>query len=476
MKEWDIFDEIIDLGKRRGYVTQDEIQNSLPQDFVSEEELGDFMNLLQDMGIKVTSGETAQEEDEIPDEREANERADDLIQAYFHSMGDISILTKDEETGLAQRIDAGQEVIKKTVTILPLYKKILDALDSQEAEEYDNSDDDVAEQALRKSLERLDNLMEDVAAIERKASHFGCAPGLLLGVHKRRRTVHKPAKPFAVIPKELETEQKRIESEVGIAIAELKTKYRQVALARELVAKAKNELIIHNLRLVINIAKHYIGRGLSLLDLIQEGNIGLMKAIERFDYTMGFKFSTYATWWIKQAITRALVEQTKTIRVPVHMMELNNKISNASKELTQQFGREPSTEEIAQKIGMTVRKVEAVLRAVQDPVTLQTPIGDDEATLEDFIGDSSFSPYDDTERNKTIEVLLQILKTTLNPREEMVIRLRFGIGVERDHTLDETGKQLSITRERVKQIEVKAMRKLKHPYRLRMLRQLHIVS
>jgi RNA polymerase primary sigma factor len=157
-------------------------------------------------------------------------------------------------------------------------------------------------------------------------------------------------------------------------------------------------------------------------------------------------------------------------------MELNNKISNASKELTQEYGREPGTEEIAEKIGMPVRKVEAVMRAVQDPVTLQTPVGDDEATLEDFIGDSSYSPYDDTERNKTIEVLLKILKTTLNPREEMVIRMRFGIGVERDHTLDEIGKQLSITRERVRQIEVKAMRKLKHPYRLRMLRQLHAVS
>jgi RNA polymerase primary sigma factor len=191
---------------------------------------------------------------------------------------------------------------------------------------------------------------------------------------------------------------------------------------------------------------------------------------------MGFKFSTYATWWIKQAVTRSLVEQTKTIRVPVHLMELNNKISNASKELTQQLGREPGTEEIAQIVGMPVRKIEAVLRAVQDPVTLQTPIGDEEATLEDFIGDSSLSPCDDTERNKTSEVLLKILKTTLNPREEMVIRMRFGIGVDRDHTLDEIGRQLLITRERVRQIEVKAMRKLKHPYRLRMLKQLHTVS
>jgi RNA polymerase primary sigma factor len=475
MKEWDVFDEIIGMGKKRGFITHEEIQNALPIDFISEEEMEDFMNLLQDMGIKVTTQESAESEEEMPEEKEHHEKSDDLIQAYFHSMGDISILTKDEETGLALRIEAGTEVIKKTVTILPLYQNILDLLDAREPEECGGCEDDTAEQALRKSLERLDDLMEEIAVMERKAlDPSGLQEHKTRGSEKKKNG-HKSLK-IRGIPKELQVEQKRIESEVGIAIDELKQKYQQVALAREVMSKAKNELIIHNLRLVINIAKHYIGRGLSLLDLIQEGNIGLMKAIERFDYTMGFKFSTYATWWIKQAITRALVEQTKTIRVPVHLMELNNKISNAAKELTQQYGREPGTDEIAEKIGMSVRKVEAVLRAVQDPVTLQTPVGDDEATLEDFIGDSSYSPYEDTERNKTIEVLLRILKTTLNPREEMVIRMRFGIGVDRDHTLDEIGKQLSITRERVRQIEVKAMRKLKHPYRLRMLRQLHTVS
>jgi len=475
MKEWDIFEEIIDLGKRRGFITHDEIQNALPRDFISEDEFEDFMNLLQDLGVKVTDSESAQSEEEVPEEKETHEKPDDLIQAYFHSMGDISILTRDEETGLAQRIEVGNEVIKRTVTILPLYKNILDVLDSQEFEECDDSDDEMAEQALRKSLERIDDLMEEVTILERKALYLGGLKEFKMVVHEKKKNGHKPAK-FRVMPKELQAEQKRIESEVGIAIDELKKKYQQIALAREVVSKAKNELIIHNLRLVINIAKHYIGRGLSLLDLIQEGNIGLMKAIERFDYTMGFKFSTYATWWIKQAVTRSLVEQTKTIRVPVHLMELNNKISNASKELTQQLGREPGTEEIAQIVGMPVRKIEAVLRAVQDPVTLQTPIGDEEATLEDFIGDSSLSPCDDTERNKISEVLLKILQTTLNPREEMVIRMRFGIGVDRDHTLDEIGRQLSITRERVRQIEVKAMRKLKHPYRLRMLKQLHTVS
>ena len=475
MREWDIFEEIIDLGKRRGFLTNDEIQHALPQDFIAEEELEDFMTLLRDMGIKVVHAEALQNDEDIPAEKESHEKADDLIQAYFHSMGDISILSRDEETGLALRIEAGNEVIKRTITVLPLYKNILDLLDSRECEEDESSDDDTAEQALRRSMERLDDLMQEIAVIERESLHRKGSRTARTGGAHRKKGVQKRTRNRCK-PEVLDAEQRRIESEAGIAIDELKKKYQQVALAREVVSRAKNELIIHNLRLVINIAKHYIGRGLSLLDLIQEGNIGLMKAIERFDYTMGFKFSTYATWWIKQAITRALVEQTKTIRVPVHMMELNNKINNAAKELTQKYGREPCTEEIAQKIGMPVRKVEAVLRAVQDPVTLQTPIGEDEATLEDFIGDSSYSPYNDTERIKTTEALLQILRTTLNPREEMVIRMRFGIGVERDHTLDEIGRQLSITRERVRQIEVKAMRKLKHPYRLRMLKQLHLVS
>ncbi len=472
MKGFGIFDEVVKLGERRGFITRDEIQNSVSQNSISEEEAEDLMNVLHDLGVNITDIESDRSEEDIPEEKETYEKTDDLIRAYFSSMGDISILTKDEESGLARRIEAGNEIIKKTVSILPLYRNILNEMASRESGDCDESEDDAAEQALRKSLERLDCLMKETAAVEQKASHVrGC--GEFIAEAPRKKRSRPGARRGNIIPKELKEESKKIESEVGIELNLLKQKYRRVALAREIVLKAKNGLIVHNLRLVINIAKHYIGRGLSLLDLIQEGNIGLMKAIDRFDYTMGFKFSTYATWWIKQAMNRALVEQTKTIRVPVHMMELNNKINNASKELMQQLGRDPAVEEIAQKIGMSVRKVESVIKVVQDPVTLQTPVGDDEATLEDFIGDNSMSPDGDTERNDTSEALLKILRTTLSPREETVIRMRFGIGADRDHTLDEIGKRLSITRERVRQIEVKAMRKLKHPFRIRMLRQLH---
>jgi len=337
-----------------------------------------------DFADEELAAQEQQEEDEVEFE---HEKTEDLIQTYFHSMGDITILTRDEEIELAKKLEEGKKTLKAIGTAMPFYVKRDAGPDLRGQEDLDTTEE--AKQAL--------------------------------------------------------------------------------SLATELVTKTKHELIIHNLRLVVYVAKGYTGRGLSLLDLIQEGNIGLINAIDKFDYKRGFKFSTYATWWVRQKMLRALMDQVKTIRLPVHITGLYGKIIKASSELISSLGREPGTEEIARQLGVPVKKVDDILGAIQDPITLQTPIGDEESTLEDFIGDDSPSPYADAERNKLTEQILKVLHT-LTPKEEEVVRMRFGIGIDRDHTLEEVGTHLCISRERVRQIEAVAMRKLKHPKRLKTLK------
>ena len=431
MRERDIFEEIIDSGTKHGMLSAGEINDVCPPGPLLNSELEDLLDLLQEIGVKAGDSKKAgfEEEEAIEEEKEEgddNEKSEDLIKTYFHSMGDITILSKDEEIELARILERGKEALKATVMGMPLYVNIAAGSDHRDQEDFDNNEEDRQDTALINTLAILDDLMMSREDNEVKFS----------GDDK------------------------------------LKKNYESITKARELVTKAKHELIIHNLRLVVYIAKHFIGRGLSLLDLIQEGNIGLMKAIDRFDYTRGFKFSTYATWWIRQAITRALIDQTKTIRVPVHMVEFYNKVNTTSKELTQQLGREPGIYEIAGKLKVPAKKVEEVLRAVQDPIALQTILKDEETTLENLISDDGPSPYSDTEKNGTTDHILTILHT-LTPQEEEVIKMRFGIGVDRDHTLEEVGKHLSLTRERVRQIEAKAISKLKHPSRRRALKHLN---
>ena len=470
MRERDIFDEIIDIGKRRGVLTYDEINEALPSEFFSPDELEDLMDILQDMGVKVIDHEDAiLPEEEVEEELEEYEKAEDLVQAYFYSMGDISILKKDEETELAKRLEEGKKIVKDIVTAMPLYKKTEVNLNG-EVDEL-SPEEERAEVALTNTVEILENLMGEIENTDKRIVKYGSFKDLKKNINEKKKKNINVIKLLA-LAKEVEKVYKKVESEVGVKVDVLKGMWDRIVKAKTLISTSKNELITRNLRLVVNIAKNYVGRGLPLLDLIQEGNIGLMKAVDKFKYEKGFKFSTYATWWIRQAITRALIDQTKTIRVPVHMMEFYNRVTKASRELTQQLGREPTKEEIAQKLGVPTKKVEEVFRAIQDPIALQTPVGDEDTELEDFIGDkNSPSPYSDAERIEISEHIQRVLKS-LTPKEEKVIRMRFGIGMDRDHTLEEVGKHLSITRERVRQIEAKALRKLKHPSRLKVLKTL----
>jgi RNA polymerase primary sigma factor len=374
--------------------------------------------------------------------------SDDLMTAYLKSVGSHEVLGKPDEVALGKRLAEARRVVAEAVISLPLYRKVLENLEAEKAAEVKteaeaadgddrNGEDELKQKALLGCLKMLKGLVERTSAVD------------------------------SLSEKEFREEEYAIvEKLAGIKVDELRKLWAKISMAQDEIEEAKNIFISHNLRLVINIAKHYLGRGLSFLDLIQEGNIGLMRAVDKFEYERGFRFCTYATWWIRQAVTRAIMAQTRTIRMPIHTLEFYNRMSKASRELSQKLGREPSSEEMAKLLKVPEEKIIVLQRAIIEPIDLQMQVGDDESTVQDFAPDrTSLSPFQSAENEEVAEKIMMILET-LPPKEKEVLCLRFGIGADRDHTLEEVGRHLSLTRERVRQIEAKALRKLKHPIRV----------
>jgi RNA polymerase primary sigma factor len=436
------------------------------------------------------------------------------IKHYIKEMGGVALLTREGEKEIAIRIEEALGDIRGIILSSPLtIKELLKALPLLAASKLqvkditsDVDDEEEVDSELEYQKTRVIHLLENLkyhsAQIKKGEGHENqedCAQKIKaiiseISLSRRmieritfrmKRLVEKIEKVELELQKmaledksdreryqaTLRRRLERIETEAGVSAPELKMLLARIEMAERQSIYAKNELIKANLRLVVSIAKKYINRGLSLLDLIQEGNIGLMKAVEKFEYKRGYKFSTYATWWIRQAITRAIADQARTIRIPVHMIETINKIVRISRELVQDLGREPFPDEIADRMGFSVDKVRKILRITKEPISLETPVSDDEDThLSDLIEDKNTPvPQESVIFRDLMEQLNKTL-STLTPKEERVIRMRFGIGEKYDHTLEEVGQVFEVTRERIRQIEAKALKKLRHPTRAKRLK------
>jgi RNA polymerase primary sigma factor len=411
----------------------------------------------------VSESEDGDEQEELgPDPGEADRRLKSIFRQHK------KVLAAIEEHGTAHKTTVkAREKLSAEIMELKLAPKLFDTLC--------NHLRDTVE-AIRTQERRIMQLAVRDAGMPRKdfLSTFPANETNITWVDKHIRAKRKHSSALAKLKDEIircQRKLQQIEKESHLSIAEIKEINRQMSIGEAKARRAKKEMVEANLRLVISIAKKYTNRGLQFLDLIQEGNIGLMKAVDKFEYRRGYKFSTYATWWIRQAITRSIADQARTIRIPVHMIETINKLNRISRQMLQEMGREPTPEELAVRMEMPEDKVRKVLKIAKEPISMETPIGDDEDShLGDFIEDTTISSPLDSATSEGLKEATHNVLAGLTPREAKVLRMRFGIDMNTDHTLEEVGKQFDVTRERIRQIEAKALRKLRHPSRSDQLR------